>query len=175
MGSKNRRANYDRGIVCGEGSDEVGFLKYLRSVYSSDPTNPKITNGRGGSPKKVVESIRKLPQYGAYSSRAALFDDDKGAKLFNSALVEAKKAPSIKPIIAVPFFEYEMLKVHGATGGILKRAKADPVVAKEEFSRVCDGSITGGALSYDKAFPKTLLDTKRRSSQWLDEVISLFE
>lgn len=175
MGGKNRQVNYARDVVFGEGSDEVTFLKYLRSIYSSDTTNPKIGNGFGGSPKKIVQKMRGVPQLGAYNKRSVLFDGDRGEDKVNAGKKVAEKKPVIETIIAERCFECEMLKIKGVTGGVLKKSRQDSKVAKQEFAKICDKSTDGSAKSYQEIFPKSLLDSKRRSSQWLDAVIKLFE
>lgn len=175
MGGKNRQVNYERDVIYGEGSDEVVFLKYLRSIYSKDSTNPRIGNGRGGTPKKIVQTMRDVPQLGAYNRRSVLFDSDRGEEKVNAAKMEAGKRPPITPVIAEQCFEYEMLKIKGVTGGILRKARQDSCIAKQEFARICDKSTDGSVKSYPKAYPKNLLESKRRTNTWLDSVIGLFE
>ena len=176
MGGKNRQAQYDKQVIGGEGSDEITFLKYLDSLYNNDGNHPRITNCHGGNPKKIVWTLKNItPQIGAYKNRTVLFDDDKGEKEVKKGLGEASKIPAVKCIVAQGCFECEMLKIYSVSGGVLKKARKDSDFAKKEFAKICDKTLSGSKLSYDKAFSKVKLDSERKKSKWLNSVISLLE
>lgn len=169
-----RRIHNDRRIIYCEGSDDKYFLCYLRSLYSTDSTNPTIRNGHGGSSLAVVKKMRgDVRQLAAYSGRAVLFDSDLGDKKTNKAKKEAAKRPVITPIISNRCFECEMLRISGvATQGIMKAAMADSARAKIEFAKICSKTTdVRDSKSYPSVYTRSLLDSKRHESAWLNSLI----
>ncbi len=168
-----RRAKNNRTVVDGEGDDEVGFLEYLREVYSSDITNPKIVPCGGGNPKNVVQNLRNtVAQIGAFDRRYVLLDHDVSQEKMESGESETNKRPKIDIVYANNRFEVEMLKILDAPSESTGAAMSpNSNVAKDELAKICDKSFS----SYCKLLPKKILDKQRKKNGWLDKCIKIME
>lgn len=173
-----RRVKQNREVIGTEGSDEAIFLDHLKSLYcNGDPTNPKVFDCGGSTPKVAVQTMRQaLPGLGSYSRRLILLDHDRNSDKIVAGEKEAEKEPSIEIIFADTRFECEMLRIASVSQSTIEMCSgSNAEVAKEEFAKICDRTLTGTDKSYDVVFPKELLDTKRESIEWLNQIISAIE
>lgn len=173
-----RRVQQNREVIGAEGNDEYVFISYLKMLYcKGDPTNPKVFDCGGSTPKHAIQTMRQaLPGLGSYNKRLILLDHDRNDAKIAAGEKEARKRPPIEIVFADTRFECEMLRIAGVPQSVIETCNgSNAEIAKEKFAELCDGSITGTSKSYDKAFPKELLDEKRKSVEWLNKVISLIE
>jgi len=76
-------------LIYGEGLTESIFLKYLRSLYSSDSgVSITIRAGRGGGVRSIVIDAAK--EFAQLDRRVVVVDCDRGGKEMNLARREAK-------------------------------------------------------------------------------------
>ncbi len=156
-------------LLCGEGSNDEAWLKYLKSIFATRNCRVKICNGGGGSPTSIIRKMTHREEFNYYTHRYVLIDSDRPET--EEALIKARKN-NIAVIISEQCLEVELLKLCNVTGNVLKRVKEDSKKAKEEFAKIGKHD----SKSYSKLFPKTLLLTERKKgNKWLDELIGVFE
>ena len=173
MGNRGRRVSYSRGVLGGEGSDEIEFFRHLRVLYSNDLTNPKLQDGRGGNPKHAIQiALRSLPQLGAYRDRMMVFDGDRAEDVIQGGVDECKKEPKIEYVISDIRFEVEIGKILGCSDDVMKRLRSDDRhIVKQTFDLVCPQC----ERRYEKILSKEKLDGERKKNEWLDKIISFIE
>lgn len=174
MGNRERRVSYDRDVLGGEGGDEVEFFCHLRSAYSSDQTNPKLRDGRGGNPKHAIKvALRSLPQLGAYRARMMVFDGDRSEDVINDGIKECKECePEIEYVISDNRFEVEIGKILECSDEIMRKLRScDRSAVKQTFDEICPPC----EKRYEKILPKEVLERKRKDSEWLNVIISFIE
>lgn len=176
MGSRCRRVQYCQYIIIGEGDDEVVFLKHLKSVYIEYPERLVIKNGYGGKPLAIVKRLRALPQLSAYQGRLAIFDEDVSESKIQDAIKECIKDPKIEYLLSKKRFEIEIFKVLDYSEQDIRRFSTDDSAsAKEEFARKFKSSNVSQEEIYKKLLPKEFLEKARKSSKWLNRIISFME
>ncbi len=146
------------------------FLKYLRSLYSSDSgVSITIRAGRGGGVKSIVIDAAK--EFAQLDYRVVVVDCDRGSKEMNLARKEAKWK-GIEIIENCPCLEATLLAIlnHGK-----KYEDKSSAWCKKEFYKYMDGKKCTDISSYSKVFPKKLLDIERINVWELDRLISLME
>lgn len=159
-------------LLFGEGFDEQVVAKYIKSVYA--PGMPaKIEHSNGGCAQKTVLDLRKHDAYPAANTKVVVVDSDKPE---SNQEIQAMKDligdEAIIPIISEWNLEYELLRILSCTGICKKPSKCQPHTLKAELKELI-GDIDADNLK--KFFPKSVLDAHRSSSQWMDNIIRLFE
>ena len=146
------------------------FLKYLRSLYSSDSgVSITIRAGRGGGVRSIVIDAAK--EFAQLDRRVVVVDCDRGSKEMNLARKEAKEK-EIEMLENHPCLEATLLAIlnHGK-----KYEDKSSAWCKKELYKYIDEKKCTDSPSYLKVFPKKLLDTERVNVLELDRLISLME
>lgn len=157
-------------LIYGEGSDDADFAKHIKSIYGKGQ-KATIDNGNGGSPVNVLKDMRNHVVFEVADRRYILVDSDREQDLNN--MLEKIQAESLNviPIIAEQCLEHEILKILKASKGILARTRCNSQTAKKELAKICDMSKT----SYNRLLSKPVLDEARKTNNWLDSIIKIYE
>lgn len=169
MATRKRRTQRNTILVYGEGSDDMAWIKYIKSLFAREKSGIKIDEGGGGSPVEVLEKMMKRREFLEYDKRYALVDSDRPE--IDKARQFAKEN-RIDLMISRGCLEFELLSICGASKKVLNRAKIKSENAKVEFKKKCKHT----EKDYSKAFPKNKLMAERlKGNEWLDRLISIFE
>lgn len=169
-GKKKQRSAQKTFLVCGEGMNEVIFLKYLKSVYNQNSgAFIKIIDGKGSTPEKIILSANNEP--GDFSKRVAVLDNDKSEQEMEKAYKVAQKH-SIQVIQNSPCLEATLLNIlcskdfSSQTSKFCKREFQDKYLEKKKRSHLKE---------YQKLFPKSCLENCQKRIPELKEIINLMK
>lgn len=168
---KKRRFAKKTILIFGEGSNEAVFLKYLRGLYARDTGfEVKILGGNGGSARDIVLDAGKV--FGGYDRRVVVLDNDKP----ESEMGDARQVATVRGIELIehtPCLESVLLAI------LDDRGKSGDNVSdqhKSEFqSKYLEKKKRGELKEYEKLFPKSLLDVRRKKIKALDNLIGVIQ
>ncbi len=155
----------------GEGLGEELFLKHLRGLYSHDSgVAVTIRNGKGGTATDIVSNANREP--GDFDRRIVILDNDKDKQEMQRARTEAGQK-GIELIENSPCLEAVLLAILRDGTSFANKASA---WCKDEFeSHYLDKRKRTEIMEYEKTFPKSLLDQRRKNVSELNQLISLME
>lgn len=168
----NRSVKQTR-LVYGEGGDDGSWLKYLKSLLCWRSSNfvVKVKNGSGGSPVEVINDMTKLVEFSQYTSKYAVFDGDRAE---TEAAIRQATQCGINVIVSTGCLEEELLRIAGKKLKVSssRGTNIDTRLIKEQFISEC-----GKHNEYccAKHFPLGVLEKKRSGSEWLDQIMKIFE
>ncbi len=151
---KPRRAHVTSLIVVGEGIHDRAFLNHMKDNYDGRETGQvvKVESSDGGSPRNILMSAQKS-QEAAYDKRYVLMDSDVPISQQDWAYAKKHK---IEVVLSSPLcLEGMLLEVLGIKAGNCGdscKAKLRPYL----------GGCPTQKTSYQKSFPKSVLDTTKK-------------
>ena len=151
-------------LFFGEGLLDYLFLRYLKSIYSSEKINITIRRGRGGDAKKIVKDCIKV--FGDFNKRAVLLDNDKPAK----EVSEARKIAKEKNIVAIentPCLEALFLSILDKD-----YENKNTKWCKKEFKKHHKKEIKV-FYDFNKIFPKETIEEKKERINNLKLIIEI--
>lgn len=165
MARKQKRSIKETLKIVGEGQAEAAFLNYLKSLYGVG--NPKVTakSAGGKGPSNVIgEAIGTLNSSGS-DRVAVLLDKDMPWPKTKVKIAQQKK---ITLVGSSPCLEGLLLKI------LDKPIPANSDECKKVLHPLLSGKETEKA-SYEKLFPKILLDARKDLVEELDTLIKLIK
>jgi uncharacterized protein with HEPN domain len=160
-----RRAAQRTILIVGEGTTEVAFLNYLKSIYLTRGCGVSLTvkNGQGGGPDHVLDRAIRLSQGFDYDLKFVLMDTD---IQWSDALIKKASSKKIYLVGASPCVEGLMLKIVGRQ--VLQTSNE----CKTEFQNFI-GKSTTQVESYAGVMPKNVLEQMRKTIPELDALLNL--
>lgn len=160
-------------LVYGEGADEETFLTFIKGIYGKSKA-AIISNSRGGCASKTVNDLRRNTSYSVATKKYVVIDSDKptsGKEISDMQLLIGNE--KIIPIISKWNIEYELLTLLRLSGVKVKANIGDnPQTLKKKLFSVLGPFTTEDLSSF---FQKSNLDILRKKSEWLNQIISIFE
>lgn len=149
-------------LFFGEGLLDSLFLKYLKSIYTSEKINITIRGGRGGDAKKIVKDCIKV--FGDFNKRAVLLDNDKPVK----EVLGARKIAEDNNIIVIentPCLEALFLSILDKD-----YENKNTKWFKKEFEKYHKKEIQS-FYDFNKIFPKEIIEEKKEKISNLKLII----
>ena len=172
-GQSRRRLVKDARLAFGEGGDDSAWLKYIKTLLyrRDDDFIVRVKHGTGGSAIDVVESMMKLDEFDQYAVKYVIFDGDRAEVC---AAVEKAHKNGIVPIVSKRCLEEELLRIAGKKLKVSssRGTNIDTRLIKEQFISECGKH---NEYCYTKHFPLGVLEKKRSGSEWLDQIMKIFE
>lgn len=153
-----------------EGYRDASFVRYLYSLYHVPEREVKVRVAHGGDP---VGQIRQMINFFAthdYDERYALYDLDRGERSVN----EARRLASANGIVCLESdqcLEMELVRLMTTDIKILRSVCRSSVEAKKIFAKMCHLKHADDEVEWERWMSKTLLESRRSTSQWLSDVI----
>jgi len=163
-------------LIVGEGLTEKAFLQYLQEIYISREADVavKIECGSGGSPQCVVEKTIHLRDSRAYDKCVVVLDAHIPLKPDREIKKLMKKRPPVEIISINPCIEGLFLTILKHPNFSRNRASAQE--CKHEFEvHYLSGAQKTDKRSYGRIFPRTILDSCRRSIRELDAILKVMQ
>lgn len=154
-----------------EGSDEKTFVDYIASIYSRGKSSPRTRDAEGGSPKDIVEHCIRRTQGKAFDLKAVFMDTDITWDAETKELIDKH---NIATISSSPCLEANLLLIldHSTQTYTKTNSKSCKKTFQDTYLNKRKSLETKDC---EKLFPKKLLELKRKSIPWLEQLISLFE
>ncbi len=153
----------------GEGESERAFLKHIRSLYSSEKTNVRISDAGGGNPDHIVDKAIRVRGSIKYNYSCLLVDTD---VVWEESLKSKASRKGFELIGNRPCIEALFLAILASQNHSSKSSKDCKKLFQANYSH-SSNAITESDCK--KLFPKNILDQKRASIQQLNRLIEIME
>ena len=155
-------------LIVGEGPTEKAFLRYVKGLYITRDMDISVNVecGAGGSPRNVVEKAVRLCGSRAYDKCFVLIDADIPLNADKKLSIHMKRKPKIEILKSTPCIEGLFLSILDGTD----HSSCDQCKSIFEDKYLSSDKKTD-KRSYDRLFPKELLDQKRTRINELDNIL----
>jgi len=155
-------------LIVGEGPTEKAFLRYAKELYITRDMDVSVNVecGYGGSPRNVVEKAIRLCGSRGYDRCFVLIDADVPFDADKKLLSRMKQRPKIEFLKLTPCIEGVFLIILGHGENMASEK------CKSTFeSRYLAPDKKTDKRSYEKLFPKEMLDEKRSHVNELNNIL----
>ena len=155
-------------LIVGEGSTEKAFLRYVKELYITRDMDISVNVecGSGGSPRNVMEKAIRLCGSRGYDKCFVLIDADIPLNADKKLLTRMKRKPKIETLKSTPCIEGLLLSILGVSGN----NSSDQCKSIFESTYLSSNKKTD-KRSYEKLFPKGMLDGKRTGIRELNNIL----
>lgn len=155
-------------LIVGEGSTEKAFLRHVKELYITRDmdVSVNIECGAGGSPRNVAEKAIRLCGSRGYDKCFILIDADIPLNADRKLLARMKRKPKIEILKSTPCIEGLFLSILDVIGN----NSSDQYKSIFEATYLSSDKKTD-KQSYDKLFPKNVLDQKRTQIRELNNIL----